>query len=307
MVDTINASNNSDVIYQQMATHRDLHLKEIIDLKQAHMTVVNKLENEISLLNKDKDELNDKVESLESQILTKQKEVDSFKNQEALTVKEYELKINMLKYKFEREREIMDAKIRQIQNDCTSPKNNDELNTMKANLQFELKKVKQAHEVEKLALEKHINKLNAKIQDLIHGVHITSGTNATMSEHNEKVNTELQKTLEIIHSEEGSEYQDDSIEEVININDLQDKCEFNTIKIFEENEKLKRFVQDLESNVIKNKDTIIKQLETELENKDQIISKLKEELMDRAKLEVQEIKLQSHMKDSSFSDQNIHP
>jgi hypothetical protein len=90
------------------------------------------------------------------------------------------------------------------------------------------------------------------------------------------------------------EYQDDtSQEEIISSNDLQDKCEFNTIKIFEENEQLKRFVQDLgkpiplltstntESNVIKSKDMVIKQLESEIDTKEQIITQLKESLLER--------------------------
>lgn len=86
---------------------------------------------------------------------------------------------------------------------------------------------------------------------MVHGIVITT--------ENVDRSSELQQTLEVIESEEDSgmlqillsiasciEYQDEtSQEEVIHRSELKDKCEFNTIKIFEENERLKKFVQDL--------------------------------------------------------------
>jgi len=87
--------------------------------------------------------------------------------------------------------------------------------------------------------------------------------------------------------------EENSVDQMINTIDLQDKWEFNTIKIFEENEILKRLVNDLgivhslnkiynkhiENNVIKNKELIIDQLEKEVESKDQTILKLRDEAM----------------------------
>ena len=53
-MDTMNSSSNTEAVTKQLIINRDMHLKELIDLKQSHNTTISKLENKIDILKKNK-------------------------------------------------------------------------------------------------------------------------------------------------------------------------------------------------------------------------------------------------------------
>ena len=254
MMETINVSDKSDAISKQMKLNRDIHMKEIIDLKESQTAYITQYELKIADLIKQKDNAHERIEALEDELNKYKWEIESLVEHDRLNKREYELKANIMKYEREKEIEQMLNKIKNlnIQHDaeinCINEQKDRDINDLRHIYMDGLNNLKTCHLKEKNQLEEGISKLQIKVEKAINNIVFSDSSLPSVRREN---------NLESIPSERESIYSDNSSRlQMLASSELEDSWKFNVEKVMEENTSLKEQLNNIKTNILPAKDEV---------------------------------------------------
>jgi chromosome segregation ATPase len=175
-VESINKSDRSEEISRQLKINRDLHMKQIIDLKGSQSNELSKLHDRVDKLSTQKRDALKKIEQLEEKYDELYADYSNLSDSNKLDKKEYELKIEILTYEKQKAEENLEnftkeqskAHLEEIER-IRKAKNEeiDEITDVK-NKQIEEFKLLQNQERE--TMERRIVNLQFRLKDVINNI-----------------------------------------------------------------------------------------------------------------------------------------
>ena len=276
LIEALQESDSSPLFTSQLKHAKELHLKEVIELKEYHKEVVAGLEHKVKEATAQREEALERVEKLEDSISVLKSENYSLSENGRLNKKELELKIKIAEYEKQKEAELHLEKFKQ-----TNLAHQEEVRRLRERLSSEIEhfkntsakqieNLKSTHQREKSILEKQITLLEAQLKSKANSNFITETSDKTLK---------LEQYLQSIPSEDELNLSATcSVNQALESADLEDNCKFNTGKLFEENNSLKQELERLKTMVLPQKDNEIDKLNQQLNQKNRVISDLEYEL-----------------------------
>lgn len=175
-IESINSSDRSEEISRQLKINRDMHMKQIIDLKGAQSNEVSKLQDKIDMLSCQKRDSLKKIEHLEEQYEELQADYSNLSDAHKLSKKEYELKIEILTYEKQKAEENLDnftkeqdkAHLEEL--DRIRKIKNEEINEITETKDRQIEELKCLQSQEREVMERRIANLQFQLKDVINKV-----------------------------------------------------------------------------------------------------------------------------------------
>ena len=162
-----NNTSHNEAVSKQWEMGRQIYMKELIDTKQNSLVQVNKLEMTIENLKFENGKLTKSNENYEEMCKTKDSDISQLKEENNLTIKDLELKNQMLTYELEKltsEQKSISGHIPKSEVDQIKADYKSEVQTLSKHHESTILELNEMHKSERQSLVKRLNSLQSQLE-----------------------------------------------------------------------------------------------------------------------------------------------